>query len=278
MRWLVIVCALAAVAEARPTGITGASGKSGFICNKCHSGGATPTVSLAGPATIAAGASATYTFTITGGAAVAGGLDAALDDPSLAAGASLATVSAHTQLLAGEVTHTQPNDFASGSLTFQFAVNAPAAARTMTLWVAGNSTNHDGTSSGDKAAGTSLTIAVAAPPAPPDFAGAPPGSDLSLPTDLASPVTNPPPAASDLSVAPTPSGHDLATPAGDPGSAGPPAGAPSRGGCALAPVPTHAPLALFAVVALAVSRSIRRQCARPAPPAPSASAHARARR
>src|SRR3954465_6486466 len=144
MRCLVILCALAAVAEARPTGITGASGKSGTICNRCHSGGATPTVSLSGPSTLAAGGRATYTFTITGGAAVAGGLDAALDDASLAAGASLATVSPHTQPRNGEVTHTQPNDFAAGSLTFQFALNAPATARTMTLWVAGNSTNHDG--------------------------------------------------------------------------------------------------------------------------------------
>src|SRR4051812_45422869 len=120
VRYLLILCLLAATAEARPTGISGASGKSGTICNRCHSGGATPTVSLAGPATIAAGGQSTYTFTITGGAAVAGGLDAALDDASLAAGARLATVSPLTQLLNGEVTHTQPHDFAAGALTFQF--------------------------------------------------------------------------------------------------------------------------------------------------------------
>src|SRR5437764_193912 len=219
MRWrvgLLIFALGGGVAGARPTGITGASGKSGFICNKCHSGGATPTVQLTGPSMLMAGAHATYTFTISGGAAVAGGLDAALDDASLAAGARLATVSPLTQLLNGEVTHTQPHDFAAGALTFQFAVAAPAAARTMTLWVAGNSTNHDGTNSGDKAAGTSMTITVAAPAPPPDFAGAPPGADLS------SGATDPPPDASDLAIAPTPSGSDLATPAGDPGSAGPP--------------------------------------------------------
>src|SRR5438067_2506228 len=85
-----------------------------------------------------------------------------------------------------------------------------AEARPMTLWVAGNSTNHDGSSGGDRAAGTMMTLTVAdAPPppdfagAPPDFAGAPPGADLSS-------VTNPPPPASDLAVTPTPSGRDLA--------------------------------------------------------------------
>jgi len=91
------------------------SGKSGSFCNACHSGGATPTVTLAGPTTLQAGATGTYTFIIAGGAAVAGGLDAALDDGSLAAGAHLATVSASTQLLGGEVTHTMPVSFASGS-------------------------------------------------------------------------------------------------------------------------------------------------------------------
>lgn len=275
--------ALGGVAHARPTGISGASGKSGFICNKCHSGGATPMVQLDGPSTLAAGASATYTFTITGGAAVAGGLDAALDDASLAAGAKLATISPLTQLLNGEVTHTQPNDFAQGTLSFQFSVVAPSAARTMTLWVAGNSTNHDGTNSGDKAAGTMLTITVA-------------GANA----DLAS-VTNPPPAASDLAVTPTPSGRDLATPAGDPGSAGPPAGAPSppqpmmmmssaQGGCAVAAGAGDEPSAPLAILmlalgyvgalalAVALSRRARRRSAPPAPPAPSASWRARARR
>jgi len=293
MRWAAALVILVGggVAAARPTGISGASGKSGFICNQCHSGGATPTVQLTGPATLAAGAQATYTLTITGGAAVAGGLDAALDDASLAAGAHLGTVSPLTKISNGEVTHTQPNDFAAGTLSFQFAVVAPSAARTMTLWVAGNSTNHDGSSSGDKAAGTMMSITVAgAPSPPPDFAGAPPGADLSV-------VTNPPPAASDLAVTPTPSGRDLATPAGDPGSEGPPAGAPSppqmmaaaQGGCSLAPdgaAPSTLALLLLALgyvaaafaLAAAFSRRARRRSAPPAPPAPSASASARARR
>ncbi len=227
---------VAADARAHEDGISGYSGKSGTICNQCHSGGATPTVSLSGPTSLQAGASGTYTLTITGGAAVAGGLDAALDSASLTAGAHLATVSPSTQLVSGEVTHTAPVSFAGGSLSFQLSVVAPPAARTMTLYAAGNSTNHNGEDSGDKAAATTMSITVTGnvpPPAPPDFAGAPPG------TDLAS-VTIPPSAASDLAVVLTPSGRDLTTPAGDPGSAGPPAGGSSgmsvaQGGCSLAP-------------------------------------------
>lgn len=187
---LVFCVALAAIgagARAHESGISGASGKSGSFCNRCHSGGATPTVKLDGPASLATGASGTYTLTITGGAAVAGGLDAALDDAALAAGARLATVSPSTQLLGGEVTHTAPVGFAAGSLSFQLAVVAPATARTMTLYVAGDSTNRDGSDNGDKGAATTMSIAVNGPPptAPPDFAGAPAGADLSD-------VTNPP--------------------------------------------------------------------------------------
>jgi hypothetical protein len=296
MRWLplLLLCALAGDAAAKPTGISGASGKSGFFCNKCHSGGATPTVTLSGPAMLQPGASATYTFTISGGAAVAGGLDAALDDAALAAGASLATVSPLTKLLNGEVTHSQPNDFTAGALTFQFAVKAPPSASTMTLFVAGNSTNHNGNNSGDRAAATTMTITVGSPPPPPppppaDFAGAPPGSDLAQ-----LPATDQGAAASDLAIGPSPSGPDLTTPAGDSGSAGPPAGDPSSGdrsrsGCSTVPGAVGddgAALGWIVALALAglgvagarLSRRAPGRCAPPAPPASSGSASARVRR
>ncbi len=276
MRNLLLAASIlwAATAAAHQNGITGVSGKAGGFCNQCHSGGATPTVALSGPATLTAGQTATYTLTITGGAAVAGGLDAALDDGALAAGAALATVSPSTQRASGEITHTQPVAFAGGALAFQFAVTAPAAARTMTLYAAGNSTNHDGTPAGDRAAATTMTITVAAPP--------PPGADLAVApgADLA---TNPTPAASDLAT-PSPSGRDLATPAGDFGSAGPPAGpSPSSSGCSIGgrAAPPSVPWLVFVVAAVAValvSRRARRAPAPPAPPAPSASWRARARR
>jgi MYXO-CTERM domain-containing protein len=278
-QWIagLLTISYAAVAWALPGGITGASGKSGSFCNRCHSGGATPTVTLQGPQMLATGATATYTLTIKGGAAAAGGLDAALDDAALAAGAHLSTVSPMTQLTNGEVTHTQPIAFANGTLTLQFAVTAATAPRVMTLYAAGNSTNHDGTKLGDQAAATTLTITVAGPPPPPpgDLASAPPA-------DLAG-ATEPDAGASDLASAPTPSGRDLATPAGGPGSAGPPA-APSSGGCSAAPggVDDSAwALAAAAALVLVALRSRRRAlpwCAAPARPACAASARAPARR
>jgi hypothetical protein len=294
MRWILAltVCALAADAAAHENGITGESGKSGSTCNDCHSGGKTPTVKLAGPSTLQAGASATYTLTISGGAAVTGGLDAALDDASLTAGASLATVSAMTQLLDGEITHTQPVGFTSGSLAFQLTVKAPATARTMTLYAAGNSTNGNGSDSGDKAAATTMSITVAGstpPPAtPPDFAGAPPGADLATATD-------PGPAASDLGIPPTPSGRDLATPAGDPGSVGTPAGGSSHAtasssGCSMLPVAGAADdggaldfalafaLGLFGWAGARLSGRARRPLLGSTPPPSSGFASARARR
>lgn len=262
----------AATAAARPTGITGVSGKAGSFCNQCHSGGATPTVTLSGPAALAPGQRATYTLTITGGAAVAGGLDAALDDAALAAGATLATVSPSTQLSNGEITHTQPVSFSGATLTFQFAVTAPASARTMTLYAAGNSTNHDGTNSGDRAAAATLAITVG------NGVPAPAGGDLGA-ADLA---TDPPGGASDLASTPSPSGRDLTTPAGDSGSAGPPAGtpspAPSASGCSVATAPSASPAWLLVALGALVSRRARRRCARPASPTASAFASARARR
>jgi hypothetical protein len=282
---LVAIAASATTASAKPGGITGASGKSGSYCNKCHSGGAQPTVKLEGPAMLAPGATANYTFTITGGAAVAGGLDAALDDASLAAGASLATVTANTRVAAGEVTHSQPHDFVAGSLSFVFAVQAPASARVMTIYVAGNSVNHDGKSSGDRANATTLAVSVGA---------ADLGMHGPVAADLAASATDDLGAASDLMSAPSPTGRDLATPAGDPGSAGPPAGetSPPNGrsssGCSAAPGRGDfggdfdgGPSALLwcaAILMLLSARRALRSSSRPATRAAAASWRAHARR
>jgi hypothetical protein len=267
---------VATTAAAKPTGITGASGKGGDFCNKCHSGGATPTVMLTGPAVLAPGGMATYTLTITGGAAVAGGLDAALDDAALAAGATLGTVTANTRVAAGEVTHNQPLPFDQGTLKILFSVKASDDARAITLYVAGNSTNKDGTNSGDRGAATTMAINVVVP----DLAGA---------TDAASGASDLATAAPDLAGAPSPSGRDMATPAGDSGSAGPPAGM-SSGGCAVVPGRhgaargrTGEATTLVALMALLLgrivrlSRRARRGSAGPATTAFVASWRARAR-
>src|SRR5438132_3777199 len=106
---------------AHAAGFTGYSGKQGMNCNQCHTGGAAPTVTVTGPSSLMVGASATYTVTITGGAAVRGGFNAATSAGGLIAGANGKVVS-------GEVTHTAPQPFSAGSLAFSFTLQAPMQA------------------------------------------------------------------------------------------------------------------------------------------------------
>ncbi|HEX8819428.1 MAG TPA: MXAN_6652 family MXYO-CTERM-anchored protein [Archangium sp.] len=138
-----------ALASSRGTGATGNSGKDAAkTCNTCHNGGAAPTVTLSGPETLAAGATGQYTLTIQGGAAVRGGMNVALSagtTASLEPGTGL-------QKLGAEVIHSQPKNFdtASGAVSFDFSVIAPATGETFTIFGAGNSTNGNGTTAGDR--------------------------------------------------------------------------------------------------------------------------------
>jgi HYDIN/CFA65/VesB-like, Ig-like domain len=152
----VLVCGLGAPqkAWAHASGISGYSGKTGSICNSCHSGGTTPTVVLTGPTSLATSSTAVYTLTITGGAAVVGGLDVAKSAGTLQA------TGPNTQLMSGEVTQTAATSFSGGSLAFTFTLVAPSTAGTVTLYAAGLSANGNGSTSGDKAAATTLAVTV----------------------------------------------------------------------------------------------------------------------
>jgi hypothetical protein len=159
---IVLVCTTGGpqMAWAHSSGMSGYSGNpatnSGAICTACHSGGATPTVTLAGPTSLAPSSSGVYTLTITGGAAVDGGLDV-----STTAGTLQATGS-NTKLLSGEVTQTSAISFTSGSLVFTFTLVAPPSAGSLTLYAAGLSANGSG-SGGDNAARATLAVTVTAP-------------------------------------------------------------------------------------------------------------------
>ena len=131
-----------------------------------------------GPATLRPAAAPPTRSPSRGGAGVAGGLDAALDDARRSrAGASLATVSPSTQLLAGEVTHTQPTNFARAALSFQFSVVAPAsgahddALRRRQL---DQPQRHRLGRQARRRRRWHHRHGAAPPPAPPDFAGARP--------------------------------------------------------------------------------------------------------
>ncbi len=112
-------------------GINGFSGNpatnSGSICTACHYGGTLPTVTLTGPTSLATGSTAVYTFTITGGPAVTGGLDVSTT------GGILQATDSTTQLMSSEITQTAATAFSSNTLVFTFTLAAPATAGTVTL-------------------------------------------------------------------------------------------------------------------------------------------------
>lgn len=198
---LVLVTPLCAVAT--PAGISGFSGKGGSsICTSCHQGGAAPTVALTGPATLTAGTTGTYTFTITGGAGINAGMDASLSGVN--SGGAVFTAGTGTKLLNGEVVHSAAKAFAAGSAIFTFSVKAPLTAGVFTLTAAGLSANNNGSATGDNAAMMALNVTVSvtggqppvgspdagsiAPPAPVD-AGS--GTPSPTPTPTPSPTVTP---------------------------------------------------------------------------------------
>jgi hypothetical protein len=165
-------------------GINGFSGKTGAICNQCHAGGTAPTVALDGPATVAPGTMATYTFTVTGNS-VAAGLDVAVT------GGQLSVDSAQgARIQGGEVVHNARKNYVDGSASWTFTFTAPSSAGTVTMFAAGNNVNGNDNSVGDRAAATQLMINVAAAVDTPTPSPTPtvPIGDTPTPTHTSGPI------------------------------------------------------------------------------------------
>lgn len=173
-------------ASATSTGRTGASGNpatGGQTCNRCHSGGVAPEVTLAGPQLVAPGATYAYSLTIAGGQRVAGGFNVSATGGELDALPDADDV----QPREGELTHTLPktvNDM--GQMTFAFQWTAPMEAGEVTFYGAGNSVDGSGDTSGDAASAVTLAVTVgdggsptptAVPTEPPDPTATPSGPD-----------------------------------------------------------------------------------------------------
>ncbi len=152
MAALIITALMQASLSLASPGITGYSGKSGSYCNSCHSGGAVPTVTISGPATVAPGSVNSYTLTITGGPLADGACDIAVSGGALAAGSGDSLKS--SEIVGGPTAPT------SSAVSFPFTWTAPATAGTYTIYGAGNSVNGNNSTSGDGAAAKQLVVTV----------------------------------------------------------------------------------------------------------------------
>jgi hypothetical protein len=114
-------------------------------CNGCHGGSSNSgvTVSITGPTSLALAATGSYTLDITSGL-VGGALDIGTS------GGSLGLVAPNTQLLGGEITHTDARANNVGIFSFDFSLTAPGTPGVVTLAAAGMQFNADfGSSSAD---------------------------------------------------------------------------------------------------------------------------------
>ncbi|WP_224244693.1 MXAN_6652 family MXYO-CTERM-anchored protein [Hyalangium gracile] len=162
-------------AYANNLGVIGRSGKQGTTCMAagCHNTNpnpATPTVTINGPATLAAGATGNYTLIIQGGAGVKGGMNVAVSDN----GGTLNKVGTDVKVVSGELTHTAGKPFANGEVRFDFTLVAPSTARTVTLYASGNSTNDDKSFTMDRSDSKTLEVTITGGTTSPD-AGVPDG-------------------------------------------------------------------------------------------------------
>lgn len=137
------------------TGVSGLSGSNGVYCSACHNSGLVPGVTLVGPTVVDPGATYLYTLIISGGQQIAGGLDVAVTAGALTA------VSPDTQIMSGEITHTEPKPAdKDGAVSFTFQWTAPLTGTAVTMYGAGNSVDNNGSPSGDAANITTLAITV----------------------------------------------------------------------------------------------------------------------
>ena len=165
----VLVCIMAIGAAARalafPSGVSTMNFGS-LGCNQCHTGGQTPTVSLTGPTTVDPSSTNEYTLVINViGSQTSGGLNVSDDFGTLAVGGSNAGQTQKTSGADGrtEITHMNPKPASGGAITFSFLWTAPGSFTSATLRAWGNAVNLNGSSTGDRAAFTSLTVMSSMP-------------------------------------------------------------------------------------------------------------------
>ncbi len=155
------VCLFSVSALAYSGGIITRSGKTpssscaGSGCHTAPANSPRPTVTLVGPDTLNAGETGTFTLVITGGPAVVGGMNVAVDS----AQASLQPGTGQRKQ-AAEITHSTSKAFANNEVRFDFTMIAPAAGGSVRIFGAGNSTNQNGTPDGDTSATATKDVTI----------------------------------------------------------------------------------------------------------------------
>jgi Secretion system C-terminal sorting domain len=127
-------------------GMIGTTLRDGGLGCACH--GVNPTSSvnvwIEGPDSLLRNETALYKLLITGGPAVAGGLNIASYI------GTLASVDTLTQELLGELTHTSPNPSFNDTVSWNFSYTAPDSLTSDTLYSVGNSVNGNGNPTQDQ--------------------------------------------------------------------------------------------------------------------------------
>ncbi|HYH99514.1 MXAN_6652 family MXYO-CTERM-anchored protein [Hyalangium sp.] len=174
---------LSSTVHAMSGGQTNHSGKGAQTCTSaCHGrspSAAIPTVTLTGPDTLAAGATGNYTLTISGGAAVKGGMNVAVSNN----GGTLGIVAGDLKLAGGELTHTAAKVFTGTEVQFEFTLKAPSAAGTTTLFASGNSTNGNGNEDGDRSVSITKQVQITGGTGNPDAGTGNPDAGTGEPGD-----------------------------------------------------------------------------------------------
>ncbi|GIV55043.1 MAG: hypothetical protein KatS3mg039_1561 [Candidatus Kapaibacterium sp.] len=138
-----LLLVLVACAWAYPNGISGQT-TSGCTCHSTSSSSAT-SLSLSGPTTVNPSSTTTFTLTLQNSSRPMAGLDLAIVNSSGQNAGSLGTVSGQlTQLMGGELTHTQPKSLSGGSVSWQFTWQAPSTPGQYTVRAVGNAVNGNG--------------------------------------------------------------------------------------------------------------------------------------
>ncbi len=166
------VCAIGALTfSARDAAATsngsdsGCSGKPGIpndvctACGNCHQGGPAPTVKFAGPASLDAGTTGTYTFTVTTTQPKTG-VDIAVTN------GVVLNHGTNTQSSFDELTQPSPQAVTGGATVYSFAMVAPPFAGQVQLWGSGVAVNGNGNTTGDNSTEGTMMVTVNGPPNP----------------------------------------------------------------------------------------------------------------